>query len=96
MAVKNATSQRRSIRQINSSFYHIVCSVIDDYIFMHEVRYRPFPSVGLTIWQKWHMPRAPRFWGPRAFGGPALLEAPRFNEAWLWLTWTMFMINFLN
>ena len=24
------------------------------------------------------MPRAPRFWGPRAFGGPALLGGPRF------------------
>ena len=35
-------------------------------------------SAGLTIWQKRHMPRAPRFWGPRAFGGPALLGAPRF------------------
>jgi hypothetical protein len=23
-------------------------------------------SAGLTIWQKRHMPRAPRFWGPRA------------------------------
>jgi hypothetical protein len=35
-------------------------------------------SAGLTIWQKRHMPRAPRFWGPRAFGGPALLGAPCF------------------
>ena len=29
---------------------------------------RSFPgSAGLTIWQKRHMPRAPRFWGPRAY-----------------------------
>ena len=31
-----------------------------------------YGSAGLTIWQKRHMPRAPRLWGPRAFGGPAL------------------------
>jgi hypothetical protein len=24
-------------------------------------------SAGLTIWQKRHMPRAPRIWGPRAY-----------------------------
>ena len=32
-------------------------------------------SAGLTIWQKRHMPRAPRFWGPRAY---SLLFFPHF------------------
>ena len=32
-------------------------------------------SAGLTIWQKRHMPRAPRFWGPRAY---SLLFFPEF------------------
>ena len=32
-------------------------------------------SAGLTIWQKRHMPRAPRFWGPRAY---SLLFPPEF------------------
>ena len=36
-------------------------------------------SAGLTIWQKRHMPRAPRFWGPRAFG------APRFSLLFFFL-----------
>jgi hypothetical protein len=32
-------------------------------------------SAGLTIWQRRHMPRAPRFWGPRA---SSLLFFPEF------------------
>ena len=34
-----------------------------------------YSSAGLTIWQKRHMPRAPRFWGPRAY---SLLFPPEF------------------
>ena len=46
-------------------------------VFLYNLLYI---SAGLTIWQKWHMPRASRFWGPRAFRGPALLRAPPLKE----------------
>ena len=37
--------------------------------------YVPSSSAGLTIWQKRHMRRAPRFWGPRVY---SLLFFPNF------------------
>ena len=36
-------------------------------LFIFKLRFPPgVSSAGLTIWLKRHMPRAPRFWGPRA------------------------------
>jgi hypothetical protein len=42
------------------------CAVHPQEIAVRHAQHHNPRSAGLTIWQKRHMPRAARFWGPRA------------------------------
>jgi hypothetical protein len=63
-------SELSSVRYRNSILDEnmtIIISYSDGYQSFDLRAHKSMSSAGLTIWQKRHMPRAPRFWGPRAY-----------------------------